>query len=118
MRRSSGPTTDSLPELIGPDAAQVRWGQRPLRAPWKGVVPPPEKLVKSFNRHPSGLTPALAEVMELVCLGLTNQEIAERRFTSKSTVKYQVTEALILLGACNRTQGAAIYARRGALEGW
>ena len=70
-------------------------------------------LVAAYATHakPSSLAPALdvltereRQVMQLVALGLTNTEIAERLFVSPMTTKTHVSRAMIKLGARDRAQ--------------
>lgn len=55
-------------------------------------------------RDANGLTKAETEIVALLCDGLTNREIAERRSTSRSTVDYQVHQILGRCRVANRTQ--------------
>jgi DNA-binding NarL/FixJ family response regulator len=57
------------------------------------------------------LTPREAEVLELLGLGLSNAEIAQRLFIAPSTVKVHVRHVLEKLGVRNRVQ-AALMAKR------
>jgi len=58
------------------------------------------------------LTAREAEVMDLVCEGMSNREIAERLGKAESTVKHQVENSLRALDARNRTQAAVIHTTR------
>ena len=53
---------------------------------------------------PKGLTPRELEVLKLVALGKTNQEIAEGLFISKATAKVHVRRVIAKLGVSDRTQ--------------
>jgi len=53
---------------------------------------------------PKGLTPREAEVLKLVALGKTNQEVAEGLFISKATAKVHVRRVIAKLGVSDRTQ--------------
>jgi DNA-binding NarL/FixJ family response regulator len=69
-------------------------------------------------RHPptdelATLTDRERDVLELIGLGLSNREIAERLFLAEKTVKNYVTSVLAKLGMQRRTQAAAWIARRG-----
>lgn len=72
------------------------------------------------NRGPRGrpatgwdsLTPAEAEVAALAAAGLTNPEIAARKFISRSTVKAHLAHVYAKLGLQNRAELAAAAARR------
>ena len=53
---------------------------------------------------PKGLTLRELEVLKLVALGKTNQEIAEGLFISKATAKVHVRHVIAKLGVSDRTQ--------------
>ncbi len=55
------------------------------------------------------------QVMDLVAIGLSNQEIAERLFITERTVRFHITSILNKLGADNRAQAVAIANRLGIL---
>jgi DNA-binding CsgD family transcriptional regulator len=57
-------------------------------------------------RH--GLTTAEAEVLSLIAEGLSNREIAARRFVSFETVRTHVQRVLGKLGVASRTQAAVL----------
>ena len=56
------------------------------------------------NLQKLGISKREYEVLELVSLGLSNQEIAEKIFVSTSTVKTHVSNLLAKLDASRRTQ--------------
>ena len=60
------------------------------------------------------LTAREMEVLKLVALGLTDQEIADKLVVAKRTVSYHVGNVLAKLHLANRTQ-AALYALRQGL---
>lgn len=62
------------------------------------------------------LTPREHEVLALLCLRLTNAEIAERLFLSRRTVEDYVARLLEKLGATNRRDAAAKAARLGLVS--
>ncbi|MCK6681267.1 MAG: response regulator transcription factor [Thermoanaerobaculia bacterium] len=61
----------------------------------------------------AALTPREIEVLQLLAKGLRNQEIASMLDLSQATVKLHVHSILTKLGAKDRTEAAAIGARRG-----
>lgn len=63
------------------------------------------------------LTPREAQVLELVALGASNREIAERLVISPKTVEHHVSQILSKLQLKSRAEAAAYAARRGAPDG-
>ncbi|HOX13069.1 MAG TPA: LuxR C-terminal-related transcriptional regulator [Spirochaetia bacterium] len=57
-----------------------------------------------------------AEVLELLALGCSNQEIADRLFLSVGTVKTHLHNISEKLGAANRTETVALARRHGYLK--
>lgn len=54
------------------------------------------------------LSPRQQEVLELVCEGLTNSQIAKRLYLSEFTIKQHLRAAYKLLGVRNRTEAARL----------
>lgn len=61
------------------------------------------------NRREEGLTYRELEVLERVCLGLSNQDLAKSLFLSEKTVKNHLTSIFRKIGVNDRTQ-AVLYA--------
>jgi predicted ATPase/DNA-binding CsgD family transcriptional regulator len=61
-----------------------------------------------------GLTPAEAQVAELAATGISNPEIGERLFMSRSTVKTHLSRVYAKLSVANRTELAAALAAEHA----
>lgn len=59
------------------------------------------------------LSPRQSEILDLVCEGLTNAEVAKRLYLSEFTIKQHLRAAYKLLGVRNRTEAARLL-RGGA----
>jgi DNA-binding CsgD family transcriptional regulator len=69
------------------------------------------------KRPPGGwesLTPTELRVVELAAEGLTNPQIGERLFITRGTVKVHLSHVYGKLGVRNRSELAAMAARRGS----
>ena len=66
--------------------------------------------------HPLGLTPREAEILDLICAGLTNAEIAGKLFISVRTAGHHVSAVLAKLDVPTR-RAAAIHAAQLGLVG-
>ncbi len=71
---------------------------------------------KRSTRANATLTRREREVLELIALGLSNHEIAERLFIAKNTAANHVRNILVKTGARNRTEAAMLAAQRGYLN--
>jgi len=67
----------------------------------------------STRENPVGLTGRQMQVLELVALGLSNGQIAERMVVSPKTVEHHVTAVLDKLGAGNRAEAVAAARKLG-----
>jgi two-component system, NarL family, nitrate/nitrite response regulator NarL len=95
---------------------------RALDAILEGLVVLDEDLAEEALRRPARnlgteeeLTAREKDVLELLALGLSNREIADRLGISFHTVKFHVNSILGKLGAASRTEVVAIAARAGLL---
>jgi DNA-binding NarL/FixJ family response regulator len=92
---------------------------RALRVAEKGEIVAPKGLLEYIlvNDKPlvdlNILSPRQREILELVCEGLTNSQIAGRLFLTESTVKQHLRSTYKVLGVRNRTEAARIM-REGA----
>jgi DNA-binding NarL/FixJ family response regulator len=70
------------------------------------------QVVVPRQRHQSAVRPALSyrekQTLELVALGLTNREIADRLFLAESTIKTHLTAVFGKLGVGSRAEAAAL----------
>lgn len=78
----------------------------------------PEALVVAVTTSAtkSGLSPREQEVLSLICLRLTDPQIAERLFLSPRTVESHVSRILGKLGVENRREAAAAATRLGLVQ--
>ncbi|WP_052666871.1 ATP-binding protein [Nitriliruptor alkaliphilus] len=80
-----------------------------------GVARVPRGPRAETRDHPLGLTPRQVEVLDLVCAGATNGEIAERLVLSVRTVDHHVSAILAKLGVSNRREASARAGELGLL---
>lgn len=62
------------------------------------------------------LTPREAEILELLALGLSNTEIAQRLFLSEGTVRNYLSALFSKLGVSDRTQAVVVALRDGLVN--
>ena len=99
-------------ESLGARAA-VRATRRTMRDLGIRFVPVGSRA--ATRSHPVGLTQRENGVLELICAGLTNAEIAAQLFISPKTVDHHVSAILAKLGVPTRSQAAAKATRLGLL---
>ena len=97
-------------EILGA-AATARLARQVLRR--RGVKSVPAGARRTTKAHPAGLTRREQEILELVCDGLTNDEIAGRLFVSVRTVDHHVSAVLAKLDVPSRKLAVAEAVRRG-----
>ena len=71
------------------------------------------------DRRPrlNALTERETEVLQLVALGLSNEQIASRLFISPRTASVHVSRILAKLGVSSRSEAAAVAFRHGLVAG-
>jgi DNA-binding CsgD family transcriptional regulator/tetratricopeptide (TPR) repeat protein len=97
-------------EALGATAA-VEATRREMRR--LGARSIPSGARAATRAHPLGLTRREAEVLEGICAGRTNAEIAADLFLSTRTVDHHVSSLLGKLGASTRAHAASEARRRG-----
>ncbi len=107
LRRALSIFTD-----LGAVAAARLTRQRMRELGMKSVPAGPQIATKA---DPMGLTRREREVLELICAGCTNAEIAARLFISARTVDHHVSAVLAKLGAPSRSAAAAQVSQSGSL---
>jgi DNA-binding CsgD family transcriptional regulator len=76
----------------------------------RGIRSVPVGAQSTTRADPFGLTRREREVLDLICAGLSNAEIAERLVVSTRTVDHHVSAVLGKLGVPSRTAAAALVA--------
>jgi membrane protein implicated in regulation of membrane protease activity/DNA-binding CsgD family transcriptional regulator len=105
---------------VDPDVV-IRPGQEVEIVETQGVVavvrPLPRAAVQALagDANPSGLSPREIEVLRLVALGLSNDEIAKRLVVSPRTVDHHVSHILTKMSADNRTEAVRVGMEQGLL---
>jgi DNA-binding NarL/FixJ family response regulator len=89
-----------------------------IRAVLEGrrVVPPDVAQELAGRAYGSDLSPRERDVLELVCDGLSNKEIAGRLGLTEPTVKTHLAHILEKLGVEDRTQAALAAVKRGIVS--
>ena len=76
---------------------------------------PPPFMVDHVRLERLGITKREHEILELIAMGLSNREIAERLFVSENTVKTHAARVLAKLNAKRRTQAVQIAKEAGLI---
>jgi len=95
---------------LGAEPAAARLRQQ-LRA--KGVKDLPKEARQSTRSNPAGLTNRQVAVLQALCEGLSDAEIATRLFISPRTASHHVSAILGKLGVQSRTEAAAAGRKLG-----
>lgn len=112
---------DERPDVAVQEARRALQAFRELRA--TRYVDEAAALLRSLGvrtpgaRSPELLTAREAEVLELLGLGLSNRQIADRLVLSAKTVEHHVSRLLAKLGLRNRTEAAAYALRQSKVAG-
>jgi DNA-binding CsgD family transcriptional regulator/tetratricopeptide (TPR) repeat protein len=97
-------------DVLGARAA-VEATRREMRALGARSIPAGARA--ATRAHPLGLTRREAEVLERICGGLSNADIAAELFLSARTVEHHVSSVMGKLGASTRAHAASEARRRG-----
>jgi DNA-binding NarL/FixJ family response regulator len=81
-----------------------------------GIRSVPAGARATTREHPLGLTRREQEVLDLVAVGQTNDEISQRLVISVKTVDHHVSAVLSKLGVGSRRQAATEAARLGLVD--
>jgi DNA-binding CsgD family transcriptional regulator len=95
---------------LGASAAVRFTGQKMRRLAIRSIPAGPRTATRE---HPLGLTQCEHEVLDLICAGHTNAEIARKLFISVKTVGHHVSAVLAKLGAPTRGAAATRAAKLG-----
>ncbi len=93
--------------------AQAGTSSGPASAP--GVAPAPPFLPNEKRREDLRITPRELEILNLIALGMSNREIADKLFVSENTVKTHSSRVFDKLGAKRRTQAVQMGKELGLL---
>lgn len=101
----------TAPENMINGLREVMQGERPIYLPPAGRGRP----VVSADNPVTALPPRQFEVLRLICLGLSNKEIARELDLSVSTVRAHVSALFQKLDVTNRTAAASFGINHGVL---
>src|SRR6185295_17393574 len=111
-RQEKGDSERAATLLLQATALAEKLGMVALRAAAAAAT---SKLVAARlpSPTPEGVSRREAQILSKLAAGKSNQEIADAIFRSPNTVAAHVRNILVKLGAANRTEAAAMIARRG-----
>ncbi|MAK60260.1 MAG: DNA-binding response regulator [Ponticaulis sp.] len=99
----------AAPELMERGILEVMEGERPIYLPSPGRGRPS----RSGDNPVENLPPRQMEVLRLICLGLSNKEIARELNLSASTVRAHISALFQKLGVTSRAAAASFGAANG-----
>lgn len=105
---------DSSPEQLVQAIEAATRGEKVVSGP---LVRKLRTQLSAQRAEDSGLTQREGEILELVALEISNQDVATSLFISQNTVKTHVKNILEKLQLKNRAQAAAYAARHGWTKG-
>ncbi|HLF04058.1 MAG TPA: AAA family ATPase, partial [Dehalococcoidia bacterium] len=91
-------------------------GMRPLVERVVALRGRDQSLSVKASAYPGGLTQREVEVLRLIALGKTNQDVADELVLSLRTVAHHVTSILNKTSSANRTEAAAYATRHGLVS--
>jgi two-component system, NarL family, response regulator DevR len=74
------------------------------------------KMLKDNNDMADKLTSQEKNIMDLICLGKTNKEVADVLFIAEKTVRNNVSKIMRKLNVTNRTEAAILWSRQKSLK--
>lgn len=109
------PKSSTVPEIMDAITAVLKGGVwLPASMPWRGKgLDAPEAEVAERLRQ---LTPQQFRVLNMMCRGLANKNIADQLQLAEATIKVHVTAVMRKLGVTNRTQAVLMANRLSASD--
>jgi two-component system NarL family response regulator len=98
----------------GAPGSEVLEAVRAVHAGGRWISPKMAALLAVVDEH--GLSEREYQVLELMAMGMRNQEIADRLFISLRTIKAHVTAIMERLDAQDRTEAVVTALRRGIIH--
>jgi DNA-binding NarL/FixJ family response regulator len=101
----------SEPDSLAKGLNEVMAGDRPVYLPRPGRG----RRIASADNPVAALPPRQIQILRLICLGLSNKEIAAELNLSVSTVRHHVSALLQKLKVANRASAASYGVAQGVL---